>query len=138
MNTMRAFTLPINVRPLEINIHGIVSSVWYMSYFDKSFTAFLEEVQTPYESLRASGVDIRILRRQMEARSSLRRGDRALVRVTCQTIGRTSFVMRCEIVNRDEDVAVARTWYTCVTTGTSDGTEIPTALRAALSAFASN
>jgi YbgC/YbaW family acyl-CoA thioester hydrolase len=135
---MRQFTFPINVRPLDVNIHGIVSSLWYMSYFNESFTAFLEEVQTPNEALCAVGVDINILRCELDAMSSLRLGDRALARVTCETMGRTSFVIRCEIVKSDERVAVVRTWHTCVATGTSDETEIPSALHTALSAFVSN
>jgi len=138
MNPMKRFTFPINVRPLDVNIHGIVSSLWYLSYFNESFTAFLEEVRTPYESLRAVGVDINILRCELDAMNPLRLGDRVLAQVTCETIGRTSFVIRCEILKSDERVALVRTWHTCVATGTSDETEIPTALHAALSAFVSN
>ncbi len=126
------FTFPVDVRYLEVDRQGVVFNMWYLAYFDEAMTAFLAAGGLPYGEMLGSGVDVQVVRAEIDWTGPLGFGDPAAVAVAVAHIGRTSFSLRFDVTTGDRAVAGGRTVYVAVGTDGSGPVELPSALRAAL------
>ena len=118
------------VRYFETDQQGVVFNMWYLGYFDEAMTAFLAEGGVAYADLVASGVDVQLVRSEIDWAAPLRFGDEAVIDVQTARVGRTSFSLRFRITGNAE--VNATTTYVVVATDRSGPQPIPPALGAAL------
>jgi acyl-CoA thioester hydrolase len=131
------FSLPIVPRYAEIDQQGVVFNAHYLTWFDEAFTAFLDHLDVSYPGLIASGLDVQVVRSEIDFSASVRWRDAVRVAVVCEHLGTTSFTVAFTVLRRgpDGEEAVAiRGRSTYVVVSASDWTKrpIPPALRKAL------
>lgn len=121
------------VRYFEADQQGVVFNMWYLGYFDEAMSLFLEEGGLPYARMLAAGFDVKLVRTEIDWRSSLRWPDDASVEVGVERTGRTSFTLGFTVRRAEDDVvAHGRTVYVVVGTDGSGKRPIPTELAGAL------
>jgi acyl-CoA thioester hydrolase len=122
------------VRYLEADQQGVVFNMWYLGYFDEAMASFLADGGLPYPELLASGLDVQLVHTEIDWRSPLRWPGEAIVEVSLERAGRTSFDLRFEVSSAQGPVATGRTVYVVVATDGSGKREMPPSLRLALGA----
>lgn len=131
--TANPFSMPVRPRYLEVDAQGVVFHMWYLAYFDEALPAFLASRGLDYPTMLDSGVDLAVVRTEVDYRAGLKWGDEAEVTVVPKRLGRTSLVLEFAVV-RDGRVAVsARTTYVAIGTDGSGKTDLPQRMREALS-----
>ena len=135
------FSMPIVPRYAEIDQQGVVFNGHYLTWFDEACTAFLDHVGMTYPVLVATGLDIQVVRAELDYLSPVRWRDAVGVGVTCVATGTTSFTLAFDVVRVDENgervIAVrGRNVYVVVSTQDWAKRVIPGELRAALTSVA--
>jgi acyl-CoA thioester hydrolase len=133
----REFSLPIVPRYAEVDQQGVVFNAHYLTWFDEAFTAFLDRRGVNYPDMVASGLDVQVVRSEIDFKTPVRWRDAVRVAVTCEHLGTTSFAVAFTVLRRghdDEEAVTLRGRSTYVVVSTSDWTKrpIPAALRTAL------
>ncbi len=127
-----AFTLPINVRYLEVDQQGVVFNMWYLAYMDDAMTGLLAHGGLPYLEMLDAGYDVQVVHTELDWRGSLRFGRPASVVAGLEHVGTTSFTIGFELRDGDAVAASGRTTYVTVATDGTGKIGIPDRLRAAL------
>jgi acyl-CoA thioester hydrolase len=136
---LTGFSFPIVPRYAEIDQQGVVFNGHYLTWFDEAFTAFLDQAGVSYPDLIGAGVDVQVVRSEVDYVASVRWRDAVRVAVGCESLGSTSLTMAFSVLRRgaddEEDVVAVRGRNVYVVVSTSDWTKrpIPDALREALS-----
>jgi acyl-CoA thioester hydrolase len=130
------FTLPVNVRYMEVDAQGVVFNAWYLAYFDDAMTAFLLHQGLPYQVMLDNGFDVQLVRTEIDYRSAVRWQDPIAVAVSLSGYGRTSFTLDFQIRRGSEEdyqvTTLGRTVYVVVDAKQHTKLEIPPLLRQAL------
>jgi acyl-CoA thioester hydrolase len=131
------FSTPIVPRYAEVDQQGVVFNAHYLTWFDEAFTAFLDHRGVSYQDLVESGLDVQVVRSEIDFKAPVRWRDAVRVAVTCEHLGTTSFAMAFTVLRRganDEEAATVRGRSTYVVVSTSDWAKrpIPATLRTAL------
>lgn len=96
------FKEDIKVRWAEIDPQRVVFNAHYMTYMDVAITEYLQHL---FGSATPDGLDIMLVRSEMDFRQPARGGDRLQVGARCTRIGRSSFTMAFQI-RREGDEAL--------------------------------
>ena len=130
------FTLPINVRYMEVDAQGVVFNAWYLTYFDDAMTALLADRGLPYQTMLDNGFDVQLVRSEIDYRAGVRWQDPIRVAVAPSRYGTTSFTLDFQIrrggATDFEVTTLGRTVYVVVDAETYHKREIPELLRTAL------
>jgi acyl-CoA thioester hydrolase len=127
------FTVPVNVRYLEVDAQGVVFNSWYLAYFDDAMTAFLADRGLPYQKMVEAGYDVQLVRSEIDWKSGVRWQDAIEVAVSTARIGRTSFALDFEVRRDGHEVTCAgRTVYVVIATDGSGKREVPPLIADAL------
>ena len=126
------FTLPVNIRYMEVDAQGVVFNAWYLTYFDDAMTAFLEHGGLPYRTMLDAGYDVQLVRSEIDYLAGVRWQDPIEVAVSASRFGRTSFTLDFEVRRGAEVCTRGRTVYVVIATDGSGKREIPPLLRDAL------
>lgn len=128
------FEHPLRVRYVEADAQGVVFNGWYLTYFDEAMAAFLGSRGLPYPALLAAGVDVQLVRSEIDWTVGLRWPDEVRVAVSTARLGRTSFALdfRTRRAGADEVTCSARAVYVAVATDGSGKRELPPELVTAL------
>jgi acyl-CoA thioester hydrolase len=131
---------PLNPRYLEVDRQGVVFNMWYLAYFDDALAGFLAAGGLPYPRLLAEGFDVSLVHTELDWTAGLAYGERAVIAVGVEAIGRTSFTLAFEVLREgagaadgEPGVCRGRTVYVVVADDGSGKREIPPALLAVLS-----
>lgn len=122
--------IAILVRSTEIDVNGHVNNAKYLEYLEWGREEWYEKAELPYAAFLAMGIQTVTVNINVNYRKECRQGDRLIVRTEPERAGRTSYVLKQEIVNelgeRCADASV-----TCVTmdAGTRKSRELPPELR---------
>ena len=127
-----AFTVPVDVRYMEVDAQGVVFNAWYLAYFDDAMTAFLAHRDLPYRAMLDAGFDVQLVRTEIDWRAGVRWQDGIVVAVAPARIGRTSFALDFEVRRGDEVTCSARTVYVVVATDGSGKRPVPPLIAQAL------
>jgi acyl-CoA thioester hydrolase len=135
------FSMPIVPRYAEIDQQGVVFNGHYLTWFDEACTAFFDHVGMTYPVLVARGLDIQVVRAELDYLSPVRWRDAVGVGVTCVATGTTSFTLAFDVTRVGEDgermLAVrGRNVYVVVSTQDWIKRAIPDELRVSLTSLA--
>jgi acyl-CoA thioester hydrolase len=127
------FTMPVQVRYLEVDAQGVVFNSWYLAWFDEAMSAFLAHRGMPYRTMLDAGYDVQLVRSEIDWTAGVGFGDQVEVAVSTARLGRTSFALDFQ-VRRDGSVVTCagRTVYVVIATDGSGKREIPPLIAAAL------
>lgn len=108
--------------------------MWYLGYFDEAMSCFLAEGGLSYPDLLGSGWDVQLVHSEIDWSAPLRWPGEAIVEVSLERVGRTSFELRFEVSADNVPAAKGRTVYVVVATDGTGKRQIPPDLLRALGA----
>lgn len=109
------FRLEFEVRDYECDMQGIVNNAVYQNYLEHTRHRFLQSRGLDFASLTAQGLDLVLVRAELDYRSSLRSGDRFVVDLRHESLGRVRQVFLQDIRKVDgTHVLSARMVWTVV------------------------
>lgn len=127
------FAHALRPRYLECDQLGVVFNMWYLGYFDEAMAAFFGELGRPYPELVAGGNDVMLVRTEIDWSDALQYGAAARVEVSVESVGRTSFVLRFDVVHGGRTTCRGRTVYVFVAADGTGKQPLPDDLRVGLS-----
>ena len=135
------FSLGIVPRYAEVDQQGVVFNGHYLTWFDEASTAFLDHLGVPFTDFTDWGLDLQVVRAEIDYLAPVRWRDDVRVEARCASVGTTSFALQFGVLRRDADgtdaVAVrGRNVYVVVSTDDWAKREIPARLRTALTSVA--
>ncbi|UVI28741.1 acyl-CoA thioesterase [Paenibacillus spongiae] len=127
---MKKSAMDIVVRSTEIDVNGHVNNAKYLEYLEWGREAWYEEAGLYYDVFLQMGIQTVTVNININYRRECRQGDRLAITTEPERAGRTSYVLRQEIVN-DRGERCADALVTCVTmdSETRQSTELPDLLR---------
>jgi acyl-CoA thioester hydrolase len=126
------FALSLTPRYLECDQLGVVFNMWYLGYFDEAMAAFFGSLGRPYPELVAGGHDVMLARTEIDWAGALSYGAAARIEVTVESVGRTSFVLRFDVVHDGVTTCRGRTVYVYVANDGTGKQPLPDDLRTGL------
>ena len=127
----------LRVRFAECDPQGIVFNARYLEYFDVAMTELWREAFGGYDAIMDEhGVDIVVAEAGIRFRSALRFDDVFELRVTIKRLGTTAMTTAIAVERDGEPVAEGELRHVFVRSGSTDKTEIPERIRAALAPHA--
>lgn len=91
MTDTHAFTLEFEVRDYECDLQGIVNNAVYQNYLEHARHVFLKSRGIDFAALSQAGVNLVVVRIELDYLTSLRSGDRFLVSVDTERVSRLRF-----------------------------------------------
>ena len=135
------FSLPIVPRYAEVDQQGVVFNAHYLTWFDEASNSYFECLGLPLDAFNARGLDVQVVRVDVDFLTPVRWRDVVRVDVGCDAVGTTSFTLRFDVVRRDDVGADAvavrgRNVYVVVSSADWAKWEVPSEWRAALTSVA--
>nr|WP_308635682.1 acyl-CoA thioesterase [Paenibacillus silvisoli] len=122
--------LELIVRSTEIDVNGHVNNAKYLEYLEWGREEWYEQAGLHYDVLLAMGVQTVTVNININYRKECKQGDRLTVTTAPERAGRSSYVLKQEIVNdRGELCADALVTSVAMDSGTRKSRELPTELR---------
>ncbi|MCQ6559589.1 acyl-CoA thioesterase [Paenibacillus mendelii] len=123
--------IDIVVRSTEIDVNGHVNNAKYLEYLEWGREAWYEEAGLHYDVFLRMGIQTVTVNININYRKECRQGDRLTIVTLPERAGRSSYVLKQEIVN-DRGEQCADALVTCVTMGSESRQSIslPDTLRA--------
>ncbi|MFC4812356.1 acyl-CoA thioesterase [Paenibacillus sp. GCM10023250] len=127
---MAGVSLEIVVRSTEIDVNGHVNNAKYLEYLEWGREEWYERAGLDYDAFGAMGIRTVTVNVNINYRKECRQGDQLTVNTEPERAGRTSYVLKQEIVNRAGE-RCADAIVTCVTMDAASRTSrpLPDALR---------
>lgn len=85
------FILPLSVRDYECDYEGIVNNAVYLNYLEHARHEYLKQSGVKVVELVAKGINLVVIRAEIDYLWSLRSGDEFEVRVTMERVSRLRF-----------------------------------------------
>jgi acyl-CoA thioester hydrolase len=110
------FKLDFQVRDYECDLQGIVNNAVYLHYLEHTRHQFLKQAGIDFFDLAEGGINLVVIRVEIDYLYSLRAGDLFTVGLNCERISRLRFGFLQDIYRLpdDEPVANAKTICTSV------------------------
>lgn len=123
-------TLDLIVRSTEIDVNGHVNNAKYLEYFEWGREEWNEQGGLFYDTFLEMGIQTVTVNININYRKELTQGEQIKVKTSPVKVGRTSYVLRQEILNEAGDLC-SDALVTCVTMdeATRKSREVPDALR---------
>lgn len=98
-----AFTLDFEVRDYECDLQGIVNNAVYQNYLEHARHAFLKSVGLDFARFAQEGINLVVVRAELDYRTPLQSGDRFWVGLRLERISRLRFAFLQDIYRRPDD-----------------------------------
>ena len=95
------FSLPIKVRDYECDLQGVVNNSVYQNYLEHARHEFLLARGVDFAALAAEGINLVVVRAELDYKKSLRPGDSFSIQVRCEMEGRVRLVFVQDIYKND-------------------------------------
>jgi acyl-CoA thioester hydrolase len=105
------FKLEMAVRDYECDLQGVVNNAVYQNYLEHARHEFLLANQVDFAGLAAQGIDLMVIRAEVDYKASLRPHDRFYVTVEMVPQGRVKVVFVQNIYKEDGTLMVAAKTY---------------------------
>lgn len=101
------FKLEMRVRDYECDLQGVVNNAVYQNYLEHARHEFLLANGVDFAELAAQGVDLMVIRAEVDYKSSLRPHDDFVVTVRAVKEGRVKVIFEQTIIRADGTLVVA-------------------------------
>ncbi len=105
------FKFEMAVRDYECDLQGVVNNAVYQNYLEHARHEFLLANQVDFAALAAQGIDLMVIRAEVDYKASLRPHDRFYVTVEVVPQGRVKVVFAQNIYKEDGTLVVAAKTY---------------------------
>ncbi len=95
--------LGLSVRDYECDLQGVVNNAVYQNYLEHARHEFIKSKGLDFAVLTAAGINLMVIRAELDYRGSLKSGDRFSVRSRYLRKSRLKFVFLQEIVRDGEE-----------------------------------
>ena len=102
------FRLEFQVRDYECDMQGVVNNAVYQNYLEHSRHEFIKTLGLDFAELTARGLNLVVIRAELDYKRSLRSGDRFWIGLTLERISRLRFAFRQEIYLAPENRLVLK------------------------------
>lgn len=92
------YTLEFQVRDYECDIQGIVNNAVYQNYLEHTRHEFLKSRQVDFAKLANEGINLVVVRAELNYKRPLQSGDRFLVGLSLERESRVKFAFNQEIL----------------------------------------
>jgi acyl-CoA thioester hydrolase len=100
------FTIDFKVRDYECDLQGIVNNATYQNYLEHTRHEFLQSKGIDFAAYHDEGVDLVLIKAEIEYKKSLLPGDVFKVTLRLEQVGRLKFIFHQEIYKDGEDAPV--------------------------------
>ncbi len=111
---MQPFNIQLKVRDYECDIQGVVNNAVYLNYLEHARHEFLLAQGLDFHQLCREGVNLMVLRTEIDYKGSLRSGDEFVVDVSVERQSRLKFDFKQNIYRAADQKLLIK----AVTTGT--------------------
>ncbi|MDX1795524.1 MAG: acyl-CoA thioesterase [Hydrogenovibrio sp.] len=105
------FKLEMRVRDYECDLQGVVNNAVYKNYLEHARHEFLLEKGVNFAELAAQGIDLMVVRVEIDYKASLRPQEDFYVTVEVAQEGRVKFAFLQKIFKQDGTLVVAAKTY---------------------------
>ena len=117
MNKTYIFDFEMEVRDYECDLQGIVNNAVYMNYLEHCRHKFLKSIGLDFSKLHQEGLDLVLIKAQLNYIKSLKSGDKFLIKISIKPKGRFKILFFQDIYCNDELVLASEMTGTCVKNG---------------------
>jgi thioesterase III len=122
--------LELIVRSTEIDVNGHVNNAKYLEYLEWGREEWYEQSGLPYEAFSQMGIQTVTVNININYKEECKQGDRLTVTCRPEKIGRSSYMLKQEIINeRGDHCADARVTSVTMDSSTRKSREVPAQLR---------
>lgn len=107
------FTLSFEVRDSECDIQGIVNNAVYLNYLEHARHRFLKEKGLDFSQLAQEGVNLIVVRSEVDYKFPLRSGDFFIVAVNVERISDVRFGFLQDIYRTSDDKLIVKSKFIC-------------------------
>ncbi|AZN42884.1 acyl-CoA thioesterase [Paenibacillus albus] len=123
-------SLELIVRSTEIDVNGHVNNAKYLEYLEWGREEWYEQAELHYNVFLGMGIQTVTVNINISYRKECKQGDKLTVKTAPERAGRTSYVLKQQIVNdRGELCADALVTSVTMDVDTRKGRELPNQLR---------
>lgn len=97
------FSIEMSVRDYELDIQGIVNNGVYFNYLEHARHAFLKHNGVDFAALAKAGIDLVVIRSELDYKASLKSSDRFRVEVSLERISKVRFGFRQRVVRLEDE-----------------------------------
>ena len=97
---------PFTVRDYECDLQGVVNNAVYQNYLEHARHQFLKSIGVDFAVLAQSGVNLVVVRAELDYRAALRPGDAFVVATRLERESRLRFAFLQEIVREGDNKVV--------------------------------
>lgn len=101
-----AFTLDFEVRDYECDMQGIVNNAVYQNYLEHTRHEFLKSIGLDFARFAREGINLVVVRAELDYRTPLQSGDRFRVGLRLERISRLRFAFLQDVYRRPDGRAV--------------------------------
>lgn len=103
---MSVFTVDFKVRDYECDMQGIVNNSVYFNYLEHARHEFLLEKGVDFAALAREGINLVVVRSELDYKASLTSGDRFVVSVAFEPVSRVRFGFRQQVIRSSDNKVV--------------------------------
>ncbi|MFC6670394.1 acyl-CoA thioesterase [Marinobacterium aestuariivivens] len=100
------FRLELQVRDYELDMQGIVNNGVYFNYLEHARHEYLLHRGVDFAALTRDGIHLVVIRSELDYKASLKSGDRFVVEVTTERLGRVKFGFRQRLIRLADEKVV--------------------------------
>jgi len=101
------FSIELAVRDYELDMQGIVNNSVYFNYLEHARHEYMLLQNIDVAELAREGVNLVVIRSEIDYKSSLKSGDRFVVTVLPEKVSRVRFGFRQQIIRVSDEVICA-------------------------------
>lgn len=99
----KPFRLEFQVRDYELDIQGIVNNGVYFNYLEHARHEYLLAKGVDFAALAQDGIHLVVIRSELDYKAPLKSGDRFVVEVTTERLGKIRFGFRQRVIRLEDD-----------------------------------
>jgi len=126
------FRLEFQVRDYECDLQGVVNNAVYQHYLEHSRHEFIKQLGLDFAELTRRGLNLVVIRAELDYKRSLRSGDRFWVGLILERISPLRFAFRQDIFLEPENLLVLKAWIIGTGVNAKGRPELPEEISRAL------
>lgn len=130
------FRLDFLVRDYECDMQGVVNNAVYQNYLEHCRHEFIKQLGLDFADLAERGLNLVVIRTELEYKRSLRSGDRFWIGLILERISPLRYRFRQDIYLQPDDKLVLKGWVTGTGVNAKGRPELPQEITAALAELA--
>ncbi|HEY5673689.1 MAG TPA: acyl-CoA thioesterase [Malonomonas sp.] len=128
------FRLDFQVRDYECDLQGVVNNAVYQNYLEHTRHEFIKQLGLDFAELTRRGINLVVIRAELDYKRSLRSGDSFWVGLILERISPLRFAFRQDVYLQPDDKLVLKAWITGTGVNAKGRPELPLEISSVLDA----